>query len=249
MTSSRGKKKTKKLSRKPVPAIASKHRPSISPKDYHAHDPNWRIFRIMAEFVEGFTLLGTLEKSVTFFGSARFTRHSKHYQEAEQLGALLGKDGFTIVTGGGPGIMEAGNKGAKKVGAKSIGLNIELPKEQRINPYVTGSLSFHYFFSRKVMLAYSAQAFVFFPGGFGTLNEFYEILTLQQTGKISLEAPIILIGKDYWKPIHEWTKRWMLGEHKAISPEDLNLYYIAKDVNEAYEIIRKTKPSSNEHVG
>lgn len=200
----------------------------------------WRVFRIMSEFVEGFQFLRNLENTVTFFGSARFPEKEHHYKEARKLGKMLGKAGYTVVTGGGPGIMEAGNRGAFEAGGQSVGLNIQLPMEQRINPYVTSSTAFHYFFTRKVMLSYSAQAYVFFPGGFGTLDELGEMLVLVQTKKIA-PLPIILVGLDYWKPFLKWVRMNMLQQHKAISKEDLDILHLAKDVDEAYEIIVDSK--------
>lgn len=200
----------------------------------------WRVFRIMSEFVEGFQFLRNLENTVSFFGSARFPENEHHYREARRLGKMLGKAGYTIVTGGGPGIMEAGNRGAHEVGAQSVGLNIQLPMEQRINPYVTASRAFHYFFTRKVMLSYAAQAYVFFPGGFGTLDELGEMLVLVQTKKIE-PIPIILVGRDYWKPFLKWVRMNMLQQHKAISEDDLEILHLAKDVDEAYEIITGAK--------
>jgi uncharacterized protein (TIGR00730 family) len=196
----------------------------------------WRIFRIMSEFVEGFQLIRELKNTVSFFGSARFRETNKHYREAVELGELLGKDGYTIVTGGGPGIMEAGNRGAHNVKAPSVGLNIELPQEQHVNPYVTRTLGFHYFFTRKVMLSYAAQAYVFFPGGYGTLNELSELLTLVQTKKIE-PIPIILIGRDFWKPFIEWVRVSMYEFHKAVDAEDMKLFHLAQNVEEAHQII------------
>ena len=200
----------------------------------------WRIFRIMSEFVEGFQLIRTLNNTVSFFGSARFDENQHHYKEARELGRMLGKAGYTIVTGGGPGIMEAGNRGALEVGAPSIGLNIQLPKEQHLNPYVTQSIGFHYFFTRKVMLSYAAQAYVFFPGGFGTLNELMELLTLIQTQKIE-RIPIILIGKDFWLPFMEWIEVHVYKRHKAIDKKDMGVYHLVDNLREAFNIILRTK--------
>jgi len=197
----------------------------------------WRIFRIMAEFVDGFELIQSLHKTVSFFGSARFGEDDHHYKEARELAKKLGAAGYTIVTGGGPGIMEAGNRGAMEAGAQSVGLNIQLPQEQRLNAYCTRSQGFHYFFTRKVMLSFAAQAYVFFPGGFGTLNELTELLMLVQTRKID-PLPIILVGKDFWRPFIKWVEDDMLRQHDAISKKDLEIFRLVRDVDEAYEIIR-----------
>ncbi len=196
----------------------------------------WRIFRIMAEFVDGFQLIRSLNKTVSFFGSARFDENDHHYKEARELAQKLGKAGYTIVTGGGPGIMEAGNRGAMEVKAQSVGLNIELPQEQRLNPYTTRSQGFHYFFTRKVMLSYAAQAYVFFPGGFGTLNELTELLMLVQTKKID-PLPVILVGKDFWRPFMKWVEEHIYQNHNAIDKSDMSIYHLAQDVEEAYQII------------
>ncbi|HTK60086.1 MAG TPA: TIGR00730 family Rossman fold protein [Candidatus Baltobacteraceae bacterium] len=196
----------------------------------------WRIFRIMAEFVDGFELIQNLKNTVSFFGSARFGENDHHYKEARELAKKLGKAGYTIVTGGGPGIMEAGNRGAMEAGAASIGLNIQLPTEQALNSYTTRSQGFHYFFTRKVMLSFAAQAYVFFPGGFGTLNELTELLMLVQTRKID-PLPIILVGKDFWRPFIKWVEDDMLKQHEAIDVKDLEIFKLVKDVDEAFEII------------
>lgn len=203
-------------------------------------DMTWRIFRIMAEFVEGFQFLSTTSKEISIFGSARLQPGSRWYQEAEAFGRLLGKGGFTVVTGGGPGIMEAGNKGAYEVGAVSVGLNIQLPHEQRVNPYVTKPKAFYYFFTRKVMLAASAQAYVFFPGGYGTLDELFEILTLIQTGK-SEPVPVVLVGKEFWEPLWAWIEKSMYGELDAIDREDLGIVQIVDTAPEAYALVAKSR--------
>jgi uncharacterized protein (TIGR00730 family) len=198
----------------------------------------WRIFRIMAEFIEGFEFLADLKKEVTFFGSARCDSSNQYYKEARKLGQMLGKAGFTIITGGGPGIMEAGNRGASEVGAESVGLNIQLPMEQRINRYVRKAHGFYYFFTRKVMLSISAQAYVYFPGGFGTLDELMEVLTLVQTGKMQ-RIPIILMGKEFWNGYYKWIRDYMLAG-SYINVEDLDLVTIVDTAEEAYEIIKTT---------
>jgi len=207
-------------------------------KDFRS-GASWRIFRIMAEFIEGFEFLADLKREVTFFGSARVDSKHKYYKEARELGKLLGRDGFTIITGGGPGIMEAGNRGATEVGAVSVGINIQLPMEQRINRYVRKAHAFYYFFTRKVMLSISAQAYVYFPGGFGTLDELMEILTLVQTGKMC-RMPIILVGKDYWNGYFDWIREALLSE-EYISVKDLDLVTIVDTAAEAYEIIKETE--------
>jgi len=207
------------------------------------HDITWRIFRVMAEFVEGFQYLSQFKKEVTIFGSARLPPANKWYQEAEMLGTLLAKGGFTVVTGGGPGIMEAANKGASEAGGMSVGLNIQLPMEQRINPFVNTSMAFHYFFSRKVMLAASAQAYVYFPGGFGTQDELFEILTLIQTGK-SEPVPVILVGRPYWGPWLAWIRQVMADEFETIDAEDLNLFQLVDSADAAFEIIKRSKERS-----
>lgn len=203
-------------------------------------DPNWLIFRILAEFVAGFEFLSDLHREVSFFGSARFTPSHPYYKIAEELAYRLGKAGFTIVTGGGPGIMEAANRGAKRAKAPSVGLNIELPNEQRTNPYVEKGMGFHYFFTRKTMLSASAQAYIFFPGGFGTLDEMTELVTLIQTKKMT-PVPIIIVGKKYWGPFVRWVKDVLHDDLKAIRSEDLKLYTLVDSVDEAFKIISKSK--------
>ncbi len=203
-------------------------------------DLTWRIFRIMAEFVEGFQFLSATKREVSIFGSSRFPAGSKWYLEAEKLGRLLGTGKFTVVTGGGPGIMEAANKGAYETGAMSVGLNIQLPKEQRINPYVTHSKAFYYFFTRKVMLAASAQAYVFFPGGYGTMDELFEVLTLIQTQK-SERFPLILVGEEYWRPLIRWITDAMLEQEGAIERADLSLFTLVDSAEAAFEIVQRSK--------
>ncbi len=206
----------------------------------HIHEITWRIFRIMAEFVEGFQFLSESCREVTFFGSARFKPTNRWYKESVKLGKLLAEKGFTIITGGGPGIMEGGNKGAKQGGGESIGLNIQLPFEQRINKFVTRGRGFHYFFTRKVMLAASAQAYVYFPGGFGTLDEFFEIITLVQTKKMQ-KTPIVCVGKDFWEGLFKWVDTVQLKQYKTVSAKDLKLVKIVDTAEEAFEIISKSK--------
>ncbi len=202
--------------------------------------PHWRVLRIQAEFVDGWNFLADIKKSVTFFGSARFTEDNPWYQEARKLGKMLADDGFSVVTGGGPGIMEAGNRGAQEGGedGDSIGLDIQLPFEQRANPYIDRGIGFHYFFTRKVMLAYAAQAYCYFPGGFGTIDELNELVTLIQTKKVSADIPMILIGKDFWAPFLDWIEDTVLKKYEAISPEDMKIYQLVDSAEEAFEIIK-----------
>ena len=199
---------------------------------------SWRVFRIMAEFVEGFELLRKYGLAATFYGSARTVPGDKYYKEAEELAAKLAKNKFAIITGGGPGVMEAANVGAFKVGGRSVGLNIQLPFEQKLNPYTTQSLNFDFFFSRKVMLAFASEVYVYFPGGFGTLDEFFEMLTLVQTKKIE-RIPIVLYGKDFWGPFMELFEKQLLKQYKTISKEDLELIKVVDSVEEAYKYITK----------
>lgn len=205
-----------------------------------AEDPNWRIFRIMAEFIEGFEFLDKLRGEVSIFGSARASTDDPFYQQAKKLGGLLAKGGFTVITGGGPGIMEAANWGAFDAGGESVGLDISLPTEQRRNQFVTKSIGFHYFFTRKVMLSAAAQAYVFFPGGFGTIDEMSEMVTLLQTGKIPRNVPVILFGKDFWQPLIDWVKVAMYDERRYISKDDLSLLQLVDTPEEAMKIIRNT---------
>lgn len=198
--------------------------------------PSWRIFRIMAEFIEGFEFLANFKKEVTIFGTARAEEGGPVYEEARKLARMLGEAGFTVITGGGPGVMEAGNRGASEAGAESVGLNIQLPKEQRTNPYVKRGKGFYYFFIRKVMMSASAQAYIFFPGGYGTMDELCEMLMLIQTGKMS-PIPIVLVGKDYWGGLAQWVVENMLTR-KYIDKEDLDLFKIVDTAEEAFEIIK-----------
>jgi hypothetical protein len=202
---------------------------------------NWRIFRIMAEFVEGFEFLSKLHKEVTIFGSTRATSASRYYQIAKQLGFMLGKNGYTVITGGGPGIMEAANWGAFESGGESVGLDISLPMEQRRNQYVKQSMGFRYFFTRKVMLSASAQAYVFFPGGFGTMDELYEMVTLIQTAKMSDQVPVILVGRSFWTPMLKWIEREMWENNRYIEKDDMKILQIVDTADEAFRIIKKTR--------
>jgi uncharacterized protein (TIGR00730 family) len=200
----------------------------------------WRIFRIMAEFTEGFEELSSVGPAVSIFGSARAKPQDKYYKLAEKTASELAKAGFAIITGGGGGIMAAANKGAAEAGGRSIGLNIELPMEQIPNDYQNLSLHFHYFFVRKVMFLKYAHGFIAFPGGFGTMDEFFESLVLIQTLK-QASFPVILMCSDYWGGLHDWIKTKMLDKHNFISPADLNVYYMVDDVDTAVNIILNFK--------
>jgi hypothetical protein len=199
-------------------------------------DP-WRIFRIMAEFVDGFEELKNIGPAVTIFGSARIKPGHLHYKAAEKTAALLAKSGYAIITGGGPSIMEACNKGAAEVGGKSIGLNIDLPFEQKPNPYINHLISFHYFFCRKVCFVKYAKAFVIFPGGYGTLDELSESITLIQTKRME-KFPVILFGSRYWKGLLDWFKGSML-EEGCILKEDLDIIQLADKPEDVARIIKK----------
>ncbi|MGH3089047.1 MAG: TIGR00730 family Rossman fold protein [Rubrobacteraceae bacterium] len=204
------------------------------------HTDTWRVLRIMGEFVEGFEELAALGPAVTLFGSARVGPEDSMYRAASEVGRLLGEAGFAVITGGGPGIMEAGNRGAKEAGAKSVGLGIELPYEAGVNEYADTAIMFRYFFVRKTMFVKYAQAFVIFPGGFGTMDELFEALTLIQTGKVR-NFPIILFGKDYWNGLIDWLETSMAEEGK-ISSADLDLVTVTDSPEEARdEILTSSK--------
>src|SRR5205823_3936689 len=204
-----------------------------------ASEPNgqdtWRIFRIMAEFVEGFEVMAPVKRAVSIFGSARTPPDDPYYKAAEETARLLAKAGFSVITGGGPGIMEAANKGAFEAGGTSIGLNITLPQEQEANRYQNITLDFHYFYARKVMFTKYANAFICFPGGYGTLDETFETLTLIQTLKVEA-FPIILFGSDYWDGLDKWIARTLKGSF--IDPEDTRIYRVVDDPREAVRLIK-----------
>ncbi|MDB5120387.1 MAG: family Rossman fold protein [Sphingobacteriales bacterium] len=209
-------------------------------KDWHEIKvtDSWQIFKIMAEFVDGFEKLAKIGPCVSIFGSARTNSDSKYYKLAEECARLLTERGYGVISGGGPGIMEAANKGAFEAGGKSVGLNIELPFEQFNNKFIDRDklLSFDYFFIRKVMFMKYSQGFIVLPGGFGTMDEMFEALTLIQTGKIA-RFPIVLVGTEYWGGLMEWVKTHMLSVEKNISEEDLNLYRMVDTAEEAAEHI------------
>jgi len=196
----------------------------------------WRIFRVMAEFTEGFEELAPIGPAVSFFGSARAKPQERYYKLAEQTAAEIAKAGFAVITGGGGGIMQAANKGATEAGGQSIGLNIELPMEQIPNDYQNLSLHFRYFFVRKVMFLKYAHGFIVFPGGFGTMDEFFESLVLIQTLK-QASFPVILMGSNYWEGLTEWMKQKMLEEQEFIAPDDMNVFTVVDEPRAAAEII------------
>jgi len=197
----------------------------------------WRVFRIMSEFIEGFDELSDIGPAVSIFGSARIDSNKKYYKQCVEVAGMLSKNGYAVITGGGPGLMEAANKGAMQSNGLSIGLNITLPREQKPNKYQTRQLSFKYFFARKVMFVKYAIGYVCMPGGFGTLDELFEALTLIQTHKI-YPFPIILFGKEYWEPLMHFIRGTML-KHKTIDPEDLDYIDITDDPKEVLAIINR----------
>ena len=220
-------------------------RPSYEELAHHA-DP-WRVLRILSEFVEGFDALSEVGPAVTCFGSARTPRESPLYKAAMETGAALARRGFAVITGGGPGTMEAINRGAKEAGGLSVGCNIELPHEQSLNDYVDLGVEFRYFFARKTMFVKYARGFVIFPGGFGTLDELFESLTLAQTGKID-HFPVVLFGTDYWAGLLEWLREKALA-NGLISPEDLDMLSFTDDPEEAAHIATAAKPESEPAPG
>ncbi len=212
-------------------------------------EASWHVQKILAEFVKGYDFLEKFDRSVTFFGSARNNFPPEVYAEAEQLAGFCAKMGFAVFTGGGPGIMEAANKGAKEAGGVSIGININLPQQdshlvERRNPYIDQAESFDFFFARKVILSFASQVYIFFPGGFGTMDELFEMLTLVQTKKTS-PVPIILVGKEFWGPLVTWIKETMLEYGGAISAQDLDLFHVVADAEEAMTVITDTLVHDN----
>lgn len=199
---------------------------------------SWLVFKIMAEFVEGFEKMSEIGPCVSIFGSARTAPDSPLYQLGVDIAAKLSEAGFGVITGGGPGIMEAGNKGAHQAGGASVGLNIELPFEQHSNPYIDPDkdINFNYFFVRKVMFVKYAQGFVVLPGGFGTLDELFEALTLIQTNKID-RFPVVLVGTTFWSGLVDWIKQTLLETHKNISPEDIDLFAVVDTPEEVVDYI------------
>ena len=223
---------------KQIPATTTDQRllDRRGPSDWVHTDP-WRVMRIQAEFVEGFGLLAELGIAVSVFGSARSQRESPEYKLAEEISAGLVRAGYTVITGGGPGIMEAANKGAAEAGGVSVGLGIELPLESGLNDYVNVGVEFRYFFVRKTIFVKYSQAFVVLPGGYGTMDELFEALTLVATGKITM-FPIVLVGSDYWAPLLDFLKNTMLGRG-FIGASELALLRVADDPEEVVKIIKE----------
>lgn len=197
---------------------------------------SWRGFKIMSEFIEGFDIIRRYGLAASFFGSARASLEDDVYRHASELAARLAKKGFAIITGGSSGVMQAANKGAFEVGGVSVGLNINLPDMQVYNPYLTERFGFDHFFVRKVMLTYASEVYIYFPGGFGTLDEFFEIVTLVQTKKIR-KVPILLFGKSYWEPLLSFIEKTLYKERGAIDEADMELYTLVDSVDEAYDYI------------
>ena len=210
-------------------------------------DQSWRIFRIISEFTEGFDELSELHDAISFFGSARLDVDHPYYQKTVELAELLSQNGFAVISGGGPGIMEAANKGAHAQNQVSVGLNIELPMEQKPNPYQTISLNFRYFFVRKVMFVRYSMGYVCMPGGFGTLDEFFEALTLMQTHKV-FPIPLVLFGSDFWGGLIDWIKLKMV-EYGTIANEELNLITITDDPQQVLEIMTNHRLWKNKQRG
>jgi uncharacterized protein (TIGR00730 family) len=206
-----------------------------SPRPEFLDSDPWRSLRILSEFVEGFDALAAVGPAVSVFGSARIGPNHRNYKSARRLGQLLAKAGYAVITGGGPGIMEAANRGCHEAGGLSVGCNIELPMEQGLNPYVDLGVEFRYFFARKTMFVKYADAFVIYPGGYGTLDELFEALTLIQTKKIR-DFPVVLIGSEYWSGLLDWVKGTLL-EEAAINPEDVDLLRITDDEEDACKIV------------
>lgn len=211
---------------------------SPEPEDEYKTSDSWRVFRIMGEFVGGFDDLATITRGISIFGSARTPEDDPMYSAARETGKLLAEQGFEIITGGGPGVMEAANRGAFEAGKVSVGCNIELPFEQVANPYLTRSLTFKYFMVRKTMFIKYSNAYIIFPGGFGTMDELFEALTLIQTRKIR-NFPVVLFGSQYWRGLLAWLTSTMLNE-RMISPEDLTLIHLTDSPNDAVDFIMKT---------
>lgn len=222
-------------------ACAERRRSEVMRKEIMENDfireDTWRVFRIMSEFVDGFEILSKVGKAVSIFGSSRSPSNNKYYKLSEEIAYLLAKEGYAIITGSGPGIMEAANKGTKRASGLSIGLNIQLPSEQQPNKYVDTLLDFHYFFVRKVMFVKYAKAFVIMPGGYGTLDEFTEAINLIQTRRIA-RFPVVLFGSEYWKGMLDWVKSTVLKSGN-ISEEDLKIFTVVDKPKDVVRAIKK----------
>ncbi|MBK7706748.1 MAG: TIGR00730 family Rossman fold protein [Acidobacteria bacterium] len=220
---------------------------SPEPDDEYKASDSWRVLRIMSEFVYGFDNLATITRGVSVFGSARTKEGEPEYEAARETGRLLAEAGFEVITGGGPGVMEAGNRGAFEAGKVSVGCNIELPFEQQANPYLTKSLTFKYFFVRKTMFIKFSNAYIIFPGGFGTMDELFEALTLIQTRKIR-NFPVVLFGSQYWRGLLQWLASTMVNE-KKINAEDLGLLHLTDSPKDAVDFIIRTCEASENGNG
>lgn len=223
--------------------VPASQMPSVeNPQDFRS-SMHWRIFRIMAELMDGFQFLSDFRDSVAIFGSANILPDNQWYKSSEQLGRMLAEAGIGVVTEGGPGIMEAANKGAASASGNkagpSLGLDIKRGNYTRINPYVKKSIAFHYFFVRSLMMSYSAKAYIYFPGGLGTLDHLTAIITLIQTKKISADIPVILVSKEFWQPTADWINGIMSDKFKTIDPSDVNIYKIVDTAEEAFELAKK----------
>ncbi len=233
--SSKKEKKTKRSTKKV--SITPDHRITKVIESYVEETSSWRIFKIIGEFVSGYEFLKNYPLAASIFGSARRGFEDEIYKEAQKLGYKLAKAGFAVITGGGPGVMEAANRGAYNAGGKSVGINIQLPVEQKANPYVRESIAVNHFFIRKLMLSFASEVYIFFPGGFGTLDEFFELITLIQTKK-SKPIPIILINKEYWSPLLGWIENQVYKKNNAIDREDMYIYHLVDTADEAFQLIQ-----------
>ncbi|MCR4291361.1 MAG: TIGR00730 family Rossman fold protein [Candidatus Kuenenia sp.] len=207
-------------------------------KDHDKEISSWRIFKIIGEFVNGYEFLKKYKLAASIFGTSRLGFNDNVYKDAQRLGYKLAERGFAVITGGGPGVMEAANKGAYEAGGRSVGINIKLPHEQKTNKYVRESIDFNYFFVRKLMLSFASEIYIFFPGGFGTLDELFEMITLIQTKK-SKPIPIILINKQFWKPLLDWIENIIYKENHAICKKDLDILHLVDTADDAFLLIKK----------
>ena len=207
-------------------------------EDHDKEISSWRIFKIIGEFVNGYEFLKKYKLAASIFGTSRLGFNDNVYKDAQRLGYKLAGAGFAVITGGGPGVMEAANKGAYEAGGRSVGINIKLPQEQKTNKYVKESIDFNYFFVRKLMLSFASEIYIFFPGGFGTLDELFEMVTLIQTKK-SKPIPIILINKQFWKPLLDWIENIIYKENHAICKKDLDILHLVDTADDAFLLIKK----------